>query len=77
MVLMSGHSSAQIDIVKIVHRDADQISSFCLNSANDGLMAMATPKEIQELNITPLLDPVPWLEEEAEYDIKNLLKYVQ
>jgi hypothetical protein len=63
------------DIVRIVHRDHDSISSFCLNQTNAGIMAIATPKEVQEMNIAPLLEPVvPWLREEAEYDIKNLIK---
>ena len=63
------------DIVRIVHRDHDSISSFCLNQTNHGIIAIATPKEIQEMNISPLLEPVlPWLREEAEYDIKNLIK---
>lgn len=69
------HQTPAADVVKVVHRDQDNISSFCMNSSSFGLMAIATPKEIQELNIAPLLEPVPWLEEETEYDIKNLLKY--
>ena len=59
---------------RIVHKDQDLISAFCVNHSNPGLIALATPKEIQELNISVLLGPVPWLEEEAEYDILNLLR---
>jgi hypothetical protein len=62
------------EIVRIVHRDHDNISSFCINQTNSGIMAIATPKEIQEMNISALLEPVSWLKEEAEYDIKNLLR---
>ena len=64
------------EIVRIVHRDHDNISSFCINQTNSGIMAIATPKEIQEMNISALLEPVSWLKEEAEYDIKNLLRSV-
>lgn len=62
------------EIVRIVHRDHDNISSFCINHTNPNIIAIATPKEIQEMNISPLLESVQWLREEAEYDIKNLLK---
>ena len=63
------------DIVRIVHRDHDSISSFCLNQTNPGIIAIATPKEVQEINISSLLEPmVSWLRDESEYDIKNLSK---
>ncbi|RWS14486.1 dmX-like protein 2, partial [Dinothrombium tinctorium] len=62
------------EAIRIVHKDQDNISSFCINRANQGLIALSTPKEIQELDMSVLLEPVTWLEEEAEYDIMNLLK---
>ncbi len=60
--------------LRIVHKDQDQITAFCLNrSSSPGLLAISTQKEIQELNIRPLLDAcVPWLEEDTEMDILNL-----
>lgn len=59
--------------MRIVHKDQDQISAFCVNRSNPGLIALSTQKEIQELNIKPLLDAcVPWLEEDTEMDILNL-----
>lgn len=58
-------------IVRIVHRDHDNISSFCINKNNTGLIAVATPKEIQELNIAPLLEPVTWLDQVPEMDMTN------
>lgn len=58
-----------------MHKDQDLISAFCVNHARVGLIALSTPKEIQELDMSVLLGPVPWLEEEAEYDILNLLRY--
>lgn len=59
--------------MRIVHKDQDQISAFCVNRSNAGLIALSTQKEIQELNIKPLLDAcVPWMEEDTEMDILNL-----
>ena len=56
-----------------MHKDQDQISAFCVNRSNPGLIALSTQKEIQELNIKPLLDAcVPWMEEDTEMDILNL-----
>ncbi|XP_015792670.1 dmX-like protein 2 isoform X2 [Tetranychus urticae] len=62
------------DPVRIVHKEQDNISAFCLNNTQSGYIAIATPKEVQELDISVLLEPVPWLEEEAEFDILNMLK---
>ncbi|CAG0879086.1 unnamed protein product [Darwinula stevensoni] len=75
--------------VKIIHKDQDSISSFCINKAglkmkhfnmhifftptvSSGLMAIATMKEIQELDISLLLEAPAWLEDECEFDILNL-----
>jgi hypothetical protein len=62
--------------VKIIHKENDAISSFCINKTNPGLMAIATLKEIQELDISLLLQAPAWLEDECEFDILNLHKYV-
>lgn len=43
-----------------------------------GLMAIATQKELQELNISLLLNPNSWTEgmnEEADFDVLNLNEY--
>ena len=62
------------ELVRIVHKEQDNISAFCLNSAQNGLISIATPKEIQELDIKLLLEPTSWLEEETEFDILNMSK---
>ncbi|KAH9413091.1 DmX-like protein 1 [Dermatophagoides pteronyssinus] len=69
-----GSASRRIlEPMRIVHKDQDNISAFCVNRSNTGLIALSTPKEIQELNIKPLLEVcVPWLEEDTEMDIFNL-----
>ncbi|XP_043498193.1 dmX-like protein 2 isoform X6 [Polistes fuscatus] len=60
--------------VRIIHKEQDSISAFCLNQVNGGLMALATPREVQEMNISLLLELPSWLEDECEFDIINLTK---
>ncbi|XP_022257757.1 dmX-like protein 2 isoform X5 [Limulus polyphemus] len=62
------------DLVRVIHKDQDSITTFCVSKINAGTIALATPKEIQELDISLLLEPTPWLEDEAEFDILNLEK---
>ena len=59
---------------RIVQKDQENISAFCINKTNPGMIAISTPKEIQEMDISMLLEQVPFLEDEAEYDILNLQK---
>jgi hypothetical protein len=42
---------------------------------NGGLLALATPREVQEMDISLLLVLPSWLEDECEFDIINLNKY--
>ncbi|XP_053977803.1 dmX-like protein 2 isoform X8 [Hylaeus volcanicus] len=60
--------------VRIIHKEQDSISAFCLNQVNPGLMALATPREVQEMNISLLLELPSWLEDECEFDLINLNK---
>lgn len=60
--------------IRIIHKEQESISAFCINNISPGLIAIATPKEIQEMDITLLLDAPSWYEDECEYDILNLLK---
>ncbi|XP_011309847.1 dmX-like protein 2 isoform X2 [Fopius arisanus] len=62
--------------VRIIHKEQDSISAFCLNQVNPGLMALATPREVQEMDISLLLELPSWLEDECEFDIINLNKQV-
>jgi hypothetical protein len=41
---------------------------------NAGLLALATPREVQEMDITLLLELPSWLEDECEFDIMNLTR---
>ena len=62
-----------LDPVRIIHKDQEIIGAFCINSTNAGILALANGKEIQELDITPLLDvPSSVLEDECELDLLGL-----
>lgn len=68
-----GSSKRNPEPMQIVHKDQDNISAFCVNRSTLGLIALSTPKEIQELSIRTLLeDCSPWMEEDTEMDILNL-----
>ncbi|KAL7295893.1 hypothetical protein TKK_0010937 [Trichogramma kaykai] len=60
--------------VRIIHKEQDSISAFCLNQVNAGLMSLATPREVQEMDISLLLESPSWLEDECEFDLINLNK---
>ncbi|XP_053676697.1 dmX-like protein 1 [Anopheles nili] len=63
--------------VRIIHKDQEQISAFCLNMVNPGLLALATPREVQEMDISLLLESPNWMEDECEMDIMNLAKDIE
>lgn len=58
--------------VRIIHKDQEQISAFCLNLVNPGLLSLSTPREVQEMDIALLLESPNWMEDECEFDIMNL-----
>ncbi|XP_040565654.1 dmX-like protein 2 isoform X5 [Lepeophtheirus salmonis] len=64
--------------VKVIHKEQDGITAFCINkkkgeeNVSSGLMTLATHKELQELDISLLLNPTSWQEgmhEEADFDV--------
>ena len=63
--------------VRIIHKDQESISAFCINSVNGGLLGLSTPREIQEMDISLLLESPNWLEDECEFDIMNLCKDIE
>lgn len=65
-----------VEPVRIIHKEQESISAFCINLSNNGMMALATPKELQEIDISLLLESPNWLEDECEFDIMNLSKDV-
>eukprot|EP00094_Tigriopus_californicus_P002839 TCALIF_02737-PA protein Name:"Similar to DMXL1 DmX-like protein 1 (Homo sapiens)" AED:0.22 eAED:0.22 QI:0/0.72/0.68/1/1/1/19/158/2211 len=70
------HQVAKMNLpVKIIHRDHEAITAFCINKVSSGLMTISSQKEIQELNISLLLNPVSWNEgmnDEADFDVLSL-----
>uniref|UniRef100_A0A6B2EFJ9 Putative rabconnectin n=1 Tax=Phlebotomus kandelakii TaxID=1109342 RepID=A0A6B2EFJ9_9DIPT len=63
--------------VRIIHKDQESISAFCLNMVNSGMLALATPREVQEMDISLLLESPNWLEDECEFDIMNLSRDIE
>lgn len=62
------------DPIRVIHKEQESISAFCINNVTPGLIAIATPREIQEMDISLLLESPHWYEDECEYDILNLSK---
>ena len=63
--------------VKVIHKEHEAVTAFCINKVSSGLMAIATQKELQELDVSLLLNPNTWqdgMNEEADFDV--LKKYV-
>ena len=55
--------------------EQDAVTAFCINKVSSGLMAISTQKELQELDVSLLLNPNTWhdgMNEEADFDVLNL-----
>ena len=61
--------------LKIIHKEQDNITAFCINKVTNGLMTVSTPREILEVNMNILLHPSSWsdrADDEAENDILKM-----
>ena len=61
--------------VKVIHKEHEAITAFCINKVSSGLMAISTQKELQELDVALLLNPNTWQEgmnDEADFDVLSL-----
>ncbi|KAK3098460.1 hypothetical protein FSP39_019692 [Pinctada imbricata] len=58
--------------MKIIHKEQDLITAFALNQANANCLALSTQKEVVEIDISPILSPPNWLEDENELDIEHI-----
>ena len=71
-----GHQLARMQQpVKVIHKEHEAVTAFCINKVSNGLMAIATQRELQELDVSLLLNPNTWSEgmnEEADFDVLNL-----
>lgn len=70
----NNHNTSVSEPVRIIHKDQESISAFCLNNVNPGLISLSTPREVQEMDIALLLESPNWMEDECELDILNLNK---
>lgn len=62
--------------IRIIHKDQESITAFCINKTEPGLLVLATPKELQEIDASLLLQSNQWIEDECELDILHLNKDV-
>ncbi|XP_030381698.1 dmX-like protein 2 isoform X2 [Scaptodrosophila lebanonensis] len=72
-----GHSHStneNCDQIRIIHKDHESILSFCLKSNTSSMIAFANPREIQEFDISLLLESPNWYEDECDYNMLNLSK---
>ncbi|XP_026326146.1 dmX-like protein 2 isoform X9 [Hyposmocoma kahamanoa] len=59
--------------VRIIHKEQDSIAAFCLNRVGGGLLAVATAREVQEMDVSLLLrGGAWWAEDECEVDLLGL-----
>ncbi|XP_045511959.1 dmX-like protein 2 isoform X5 [Pieris brassicae] len=59
--------------VRIIHKEQDSIAAFCLNKVGGGLLAVATAREVQEMDVSLLLrGGACWAEDECEVDLLAL-----
>jgi len=61
--------------MRVIHKEQDNITAFCINKVSSGLIAVSTPREILEVNMNILLHPSAWsdrADDEAENDILHM-----
>ncbi|XP_037292444.1 dmX-like protein 2 isoform X2 [Manduca sexta] len=59
--------------VRIIHKEQDSIAAFCLNKVGGCLLAVATAREVQEMDVSLLLrGGASWCEDECEVDLLAL-----
>ncbi|XP_026847140.1 dmX-like protein 2 [Drosophila persimilis] len=70
----SHSTSENTDHIRIIHKDHESILSFCLKNNSSSMIAFSNPREIQEFDISLLLESPNWYEDECDYDMMNLSK---
>lgn len=65
----SVNGSDDLEPIRIIHKDHEALLSFCLNNNSSGIISLASPREIQELDITMLLESPNWYEDECDYEV--------
>ncbi|KAH8272248.1 hypothetical protein KR044_013165 [Drosophila immigrans] len=70
----SHSTNENTDHIRIIHKDHESILTFCLKNNSSSMIAFANPREIQEFDISLLLESPNWYEDECDYDMMNLSK---
>ncbi|KAM8719971.1 hypothetical protein ACLKA7_006087 [Drosophila subpalustris] len=70
----SHSTNENTDHIRIIHKDHESIFTFCLKNNSSSMIAFANPREIQEFDISLLLESPNWYEDECDYDMMNLSK---
>lgn len=65
----SVNESDESEHIRVIHKDHEALLSFCLNNNSSGMISLASPRELQELDITMLLESPNWYEDECDYDV--------
>ncbi|THD26112.1 Rabconnectin [Fasciola hepatica] len=58
------------DAIRLVHKEQDRLIAMCVSQANYSCIAIATPKEVIELDVDNLVTLPAWYVDEAEYDLE-------
>nr|XP_039251703.1 dmX-like protein 1 isoform X3 [Styela clava] len=71
-----GSTDRGVGKVKILHKETEIISSFCINNANPNCVVLATNRDVQELDISTLLasDTWSWVEEDISTSLEDVQK---
>ena len=64
------------DAIRIVHKDQDIVTAFAVNRANPRMIVLSTAKDITEINISSLLHPEEWLQDEGEFGLVTMKNQV-
>lgn len=68
------NSPKENDPIRIIHKDHESILAFCLNNNSSSMIAVANPREVQEFDISLLLESPNWYEDECDYDMLSISK---
>ncbi|OWA51395.1 DmX-like protein 2 [Hypsibius exemplaris] len=60
------------DAIRIVHKDQDIVTAFAVNRANPRMIVLSTARDITEINISSLLHPEEWLQDEGEFGLLTM-----
>ncbi|CAH8655851.1 unnamed protein product [Dicrocoelium dendriticum] len=62
------------DAIRLIHKEQEPLMAMCVNQVTYGCVAVATPKELIELNTENLVTLPAWFADEVEYDLELMRK---